>query len=106
MLSFTLIPVLLIGIYTYKKMRKKGNIIYNDSIVDELHLYVDWKVKINLLIDDMNLEIYENTITEDLVKKELWIQILDVDDDTKRFILSELHNSNYKLLPETKLKIA
>ena len=87
-------------------MRKKGNIIYNDSIVDELHLYVDWKVKINLLIDDMNLEIYENTITEDLVKKELWIQILDVDDDTKRFILSELHNSNYKLLPETKLKIA
>jgi hypothetical protein len=87
-------------------MRKKGNIIYNDSIVDELHLYVDWKVKINLLIDDMNLEIYENTITEDLVKKELWIQILDVDDDTKRFILSELHNSNYKLSPETKLKIA
>ena len=106
MLSFTLIPVLLIGIYMYKKMRKKGNIIYNDSIEDELHLYVDWKVKINLLIDDMNLEIYENTITEDLVKKELRIQIFDVDDDTKRFILSELHNSNYKLLPETKLKIA
>lgn len=106
MLSFTLIPVLLIGIYTYKKMRQKGNIIYNDSIEDELHLYVDWKVKINLLIDDMNLEIYENTITEDLVKKELWIQILDVDDDTKRFILSELHNSNYKLLPDTKLKLA
>ena len=106
MLSFTSIPVLLIGIYIYKKMRKKGNIIYNDSIEDELHLYVDWKVKINLLIDDMNLEIYENTITEDFVKKELWIQILDVDDDTKRFILSELHNSNYKLLPETKLKIA
>ena len=106
MLSFTLIPVLLIGIYMYKKMRKKGSIIYNDSIEDELHLYVDWKVKINLLIDDMNLEIYENTITEDLVKKELRIQIFDVDDDTKRFILSELHNSNYKLLPETKLKIA
>ena len=106
MLSFTSIPVLLIGIYIYKKMRKKGNIIYNDSIEDELHLDVDWKVKINLLIDDMNLEIYENTITEDFVKKELWIQILDVDDDTKRFILSELHNSNYKLLPETKLKIA
>ena len=106
MLSFTLIPVLLIGIYTYKKMRQKGNIIYNDSIEDELHLYVDWKVKINLLIDDMNLEIYENTITEDFVKKELWIQILDVDDDTKRFILSELHNNNYKLLAETKLKIA
>ena len=98
MLSFMMIPFLVIGIYSFKKIRMKGAVEYDDSIDDELHLFANCSLKLNRLIDDINLEIYDNMIMEDLVKKQIWIKIMDIDEDTKRFILSEMHNNNYKVI--------
>lgn len=99
MLSFILIPFFVIGIYSYKKFfQTKINLEYDETIQDELHLFADSSLKINKLIEDINLDIYDNQIMEDLVKKQIWVKIMDVDEDTKRFILSELHNKNYILV--------
>lgn len=100
-----LIPFLVICIYSYKTFfQTKANLEYDETIQDELHLFADSSLKINRLIDDINLGAYDNQIMEDLVKKQIWVKIFDVDDDTKRFILSELHNRNYILVSALNVK--
>jgi hypothetical protein len=98
MLSFMMIPILVIALYSLKKWRINPKIEYDDTIDDELHLYAANSVNLNKLIDDINLENYDNVIMEDFVKKQIWIKIMDIEEDTKRFILSEMHNNNYKVV--------
>jgi hypothetical protein len=85
-----------IGVYAYTQMIKKEIQLSFKLFGDSIEMVFDYSninVNTETIKRRLNLDLYDHTIVDNLVNKNIYVTIHDVDSETQQFIIKEMVNN-------------
>jgi hypothetical protein len=96
MFTYLFFPLFVIGVYAYTQMIKKEIQLSFKLFGDSIEMVFDYSninVNTETIKRRLNLDLYDHTIVDNLVNKNIYVTIHDVDSETQQFIIKEMVNN-------------